>query len=173
MSGRKETRTVNKCFLMFRENLPCFSFCMLLPLVLPWHTTLKRPALFPLHLSFRYLFPLSFPLSLLFARLSSSSSLSHSFQGRCSCLLIILVAFGWLSPVCRCLPCTEEPRRGHTKQQVLTYFMLARPWRSKTSYTTNYSLEIFSSLFLEFIEVAFVKLLSNLAYFILIHFFAE
>jgi len=51
------TRTVKMCFLMFRQNLLCFSLC-LLPLILSLDITEKSPAPTSLHLPFRYLYTL-------------------------------------------------------------------------------------------------------------------
>lgn len=76
------TRTVQKCFLVFRGNVPCSCLCPL-SLVLASGTTERSLALCPLHFSFRYLQTLMrTPFSLLLSRLKSPISLSLSSEKR-------------------------------------------------------------------------------------------
>ena len=70
------TPSVVKCFLIFREDLLCFRLCPL-PLVLALGTT-ERVWLCHLCTLPSGIYIAKIPLSLLFSRLNSSSSLSHS-----------------------------------------------------------------------------------------------
>ena len=86
------TLTVKKCLLMFRGNLLCFRFGLLLwschwaPLKRAWHYSFCP-------LSFQAFIHIDeIPLSLLFSRLNSPSSLSLSPQEKRSSPFIVLVA---------------------------------------------------------------------------------
>jgi len=87
------TLTVKEWYLMFRGTFLCSSLC-LLPLVLSLGTRLfSEPGsiLFALSLQV-FVHTDKNPPSLLFSRLTSPSSLSHSSQERCSSPFITLVA---------------------------------------------------------------------------------
>lgn len=75
--------TVNRCFLMFRQNLPCYILC-LLPLALSLGNIEKGLVMSSLHAPFRYLFTFIDQIhsSFLFSRLNCLSSLSFSSHER-------------------------------------------------------------------------------------------
>lgn len=80
-----------KCFLMFRGNLLCSSFCPFL-FVLEVSTT-EESVLFAL--SFQVLMDINVILSRLFSRLNGPSSLSIFSQVRCSNPIVTFVIFCW------------------------------------------------------------------------------
>ena len=89
------TLTVNKCCLIFRQNLLCFCLCPL-PLVLSLGTNVKSLARSCLHPSFRYLYTLiRYHPRFLFSRLNNPCSLSLSSQERCSSPSVIFMALHW------------------------------------------------------------------------------
>ena len=86
---------VQKCFLMFRWNLPSSSLDPM-PLVPAAGTTEKRLALSSLNPPYMSIYTLiRYPLSLLFSKVKSPSSLSLSSQERCSCPLIMFMTLHW------------------------------------------------------------------------------
>ena len=104
------TYRTQKCFLVFRRNLLHFSL-FLLPLVLTLGTTEESGSILFTPSLQAFINTDEIPLSLLFSRVSSPSSLSLSSQEKYSSSLTHWLCAG-LTPVCQGLPVTQRARTG-------------------------------------------------------------